>query len=124
MSGLNQRMLSRSQSVFRIPGQKTTMVKNTGAKTNYKMYIEDILDKIPGTYHGIFMEWVNMELVKNMAMRSKKTVSMSIPPIPDLDVKTLRRMNETYDENIDTPGTLWLEFVRRAVYRIEYHIKA
>lgn len=87
------------------------------------MYIEDILEKIPGTYHDIFMEWVNMELVKNMAMRSKKMVNMSIPPIPELDVKTLRRMNETYDERIDTPGTLWLECVRRAVYRIEYHIK-
>jgi hypothetical protein len=99
------------------------MVRNIGPKTNYKMLIEDILEKIPGIYHDLFMEWVNMELVKNMAMRSKKTITMSIPPIPELDLKTLQRIYESYDDKIDSPGSIWLDCIRRAVYRIEYHIK-
>jgi hypothetical protein len=49
---------------------------------------------------------------------------MSIPPLPELDVKTLQRIYELYDNRIDSPGSIWLECVRRAVYRIEYHIKA
>jgi hypothetical protein len=93
-------------------------------KADYKRLIEDILEKIPGMYHDVFMEWVNMELVKNMVMRSKKSVTMTIPPLPELDVKTLLRIQESYDDKVDSPGSVWLECVRRATYRIEYFMKS
>jgi hypothetical protein len=121
------RKILNAQKTFRsvqTPGQKTTMVKNIGTKKAYKTMIEDILEKIPGMYHDLFMEWVNMELVKNMALRSNKKITMSIPPLPELDVKTLQRIYESYDDRIDSPGSIWLDCIRRAVYRIEYHIKA
>lgn len=117
---------SRRPRSFGLPMQKTTLVKNIGTKMDYKVYLRDLLDRIPENYHDIFMKWVNMELVKNMNLKFKKTVTMSIPEIPKLDMKTLRIMDDTYDKNDgkNTPEMVWLDFVRRATYRIEYHMQA